>query len=180
MSLKFLSNMDNIGETMKSIANKLIPNWISFVIQLTSFLILLLVVFFIAYKPVKRMMKKRADHIENEIKEAEEKNVVAAASVNEAKELVSSSKVKASEIIKNAEAKGQEKYDAMILEAKQEVADMKKAAEEDIERAKEDAIQDIRSEMVSVALSASKEILKREVDNKDNVKLAEDFIDQLN
>ena len=180
MSLKFLSNMDNIGETMKSIANKLIPNWISFVIQLTSFLILLLVVFFIAYKPVKRMMKKRADHIENEIKEAEEKNVVAAISVNEAKELVSSSKVKASEIIKNAEAKGQEKYDAMILEAKQEVADMKKAAEEDIERAKEDAIQDIRSEMVSVALSASKEILKREVDNKDNVKLAEDFIDQLN
>ena len=180
MSLKLLSNMDNIGETMKSIANKLIPNWISFVIQLTSFLILLLVVFFIAYKPVKRMMKKRADHIENEIKEAEEKNVVAAISVNEAKELVSSSKVKASEIIKNAEAKGQEKYDAMILEAKQEVADMKKAAEEDIERAKEDAIQDIRSEMVSVALSASKEILKREVDNKDNVKLAEDFIDQLN
>ena len=180
MSLKFLSNMDNIGETMKSIANKLIPNWISFVIQLTSFLILLLVVFFIAYKPVKRMMKKRADHIENEIKEAEEKNVVAAISVNEAKELVSSSKVKASEIIKNAEAKGQEKYDAMILEAKQEVADMKKAAEEDIERAKEDAIQDIRSEMVSVALSASKEILKREVDNKDNIKLAEDFINQLN
>ena len=180
MSLKLLSNMDNIGETMKSIANKLIPNWISFVIQLSSFLILLLVVFFVAYKPVKRMMQKRADHIENEIKQAEEKNVLAAASVNEAKELVSSSKLKASEIIKNAEVQGQEKYDAIILEAKQEVVDMKKAAEEDIERAKEDAIQDIRSEMVNVALSASKEILKREVDKKDNVKLAEDFIDQLN
>jgi len=180
MSLKLLSNMDNIGETMKSIANKLIPNWISFVIQLSSFLILLLVVFFVAYKPVKRMMQKRADHIENEIKQAEEKNVLAAASVNEAKELVSSSKLKASEIIKNAEVQGQEKYDVIILEAKQEVADMKKAAEEDIERAKEDAIQDIRSEMVNVALSASKEILKREVDKKDNVKLAEDFIDQLN
>lgn len=180
MSLKLLSNMDDIGETMKSIANKLIPNWISFVIQLSSFLILLLVVFFVAYKPVKRMMQRRADHIENEIKQAEEKNVLAAASVNEAKELVSSSKLKASEIIKNAEVQGQEKYDAIILEAKQEVADMKKAAEEDIERAKEDAIQDIRSEMVNVALSASKEILKREVDKKDNVKLAEDFIDQLN
>ena len=57
---------------------------------------------------------------------------------------------------------------------------MKKAAEQDIARAKEDAIQDIRSEMVNVALSASKEILKREVDSKDNVKLAEDFIKQLN
>ena len=171
---------EEIKDTIGTIGEKLIPSWISFVIQLSSFLILLLVVFFVAYKPVKRMMQKRADHIEDEIKQAEEKNTLAAASVNEAKELVSSSKVKASEIIKNAEAQGQEKYDAMILEAKQEVADMKKAAEEDIERAKEDAIQDIRSEMVNVALSASKEILKREVDKKDNVKLAEDFIDQLN
>ena len=171
---------ESIGETISSIGEKLIPNWISFVVQFLSFLILLLAVFFLAYKPVKRILKKRADHIEDEINQAEERNAQAAASVNEAKELVSSSKVKASEIIKNAESQGQEKYDAIILEAKQEVAEMKKAAEEDIERAKVDAVQDIRSEMVNVALSASREILKREVDKKDNVKLAEDFIDQLN
>ena len=172
--------LNDIGDTIGSIGEKLIPSWISFVVQFLSFLILLLVVFFVAYKPVKKILKKRADHIEDEIKQAEEKNAMAATSVNEAKELVSSSKVKASEIIKNAESQGQEKVDAMLLEAKQEVAEMKKAAEEDIARAKEDALQDIRSEMVNVALSASKEILKREVDNKDNVKLAEDFIDQLN
>ena len=172
--------LNDIGDTIGTIGEKLIPSWISFVVQFLSFLVLLLVVFFVAYKPVKKILKKRADHIQDEIKQAEEKNTLAAQSVNEAKELVSSSKVKASEIIKNAESQGQAKYDAMILEAKQEVAEMKMAAEEDIARAKEDAIQDIRSEMVNVALSASKEILKREVDKKDNVKLAEDFIDQLN
>ena len=57
---------------------------------------------------------------------------------------------------------------------------MKKQAEIDIERAKEDAKQDIRNEMVNVAISASEEILKREVDNADNKRLAEEFIDQLN
>ena len=170
----------DIGETMKSIGEKLIPSWVSFVVQFLSFIVLLLVVFFVAYKPVKRLLKKRADHIEDEINQAEEKNALAAASVSEAKELVSSSKVQASEIIKNAEAQGQERYEAIILEAKQEIAEMKQAAEEDIARAKQDAIEGIRSEMVNVALSASKEILKREVDKKDNVKLAEDFIDQLN
>ena len=177
MSVKFAAD---IGETIGTIGQKLIPSWISFVIQLTSFLILLLVVFFIAYKPVKKMLKKRADYIENEISQAEEKNALATASVTEAKELVASSKVKASEIIKTAESQGQEKYDAIILEAKMEVSEMKKLAEEDIERAKEDAKQDIRNEMVNVALSASKEILKREVNSQDNTKLAEDFIDQLN
>ena len=177
MSVLFLNG---IQETISTIGEKLIPNLLSFVIQFLSFLVLLLAVFFLAYKPVKRILQKRADHIQNEINEAEEKNALAAASVAEAKELVNSSKIKASEIIKNAEAQGQEKYDAIILQAKQEVAEMKDLAEQDIERAKEDAIQDIRSEMVNVALTASKEILKREVDSQDNVKLAEDFIDQLN
>ena len=177
MSVIFLSD---IGETISTIGQKLVPNLVSFVVQLLSFLVLLLVVFFLAYKPVKRILKKRADFIEEEVNQAKENNALAAASANEAKELVNSSKVKASEIIKNAEAQGQEKFDAMILEAKAEVAQMKKDAEEVIARAKEDAIEDIRSEMVNVALSASKEILKREVDSKDNVRLAEDFIDRLN
>ena len=177
MSVLFLND---IGETISTIGEKLVPNWVSFIVQLLSFLILLLVVFFLAYKPVKKILKKRADYVENEIKQAKENNDQAQASIEEAKQLVASSKEKASEIIKNAENQGQERFDAIILEAKQEVAEMKKAAEQDIERAKEDAIQDIRSEMVNVALSASKEILKREVDKKDNVKLAADFIDQLN
>ena len=172
--------LNDIGDTIGSIGEKLIPSWISFVVQFLSFLVLLLVVFFLAYKPVKKILKKRADHIEEEIKQAEEKNILAASSVSEAKELVASSKVKASEIIKNAESQGQERYDAMIDEAKQEVIELKKAAEKDIEQAKVDAIQDIRSEMVNVALSASEEILKREVSQKDNAKIAEDFIDQLN
>ena len=172
--------LNDIGETISSIGEKLVPNWVSFVVQFLSFLILLLVVFFLAYKPVKKILKKRADYVENEIKQAKENNDQAQASVEEAKQLVATSKEKASEIIKNAEVQGQERFDAIILEAKQEVAEMKKAAEIDIERAKEDAIQDIRSEMVNVALSASKEILKREVDSKDNVKLAEDFINRIN
>ena len=177
MSVLFLND---IGETISTIGEKLVPNWVSFVVQFLSFLILLLVVFFLAYKPVKKILKKRADYVENEIKQAKENNDQAQASIEEAKQLVASSKEKASEIIKNAENQGQERFDAIILEAKQEVAEMKKTAEQDIERAKEDAIQDIRSEMVNVALSASKEILKREVDSKDNTKLAEDFINRIN
>ena len=119
MSLLFLND---IGETISTIGEKLVPNLLSFVVQLLSFLVLLLVVFFLAYKPVKRILKKRADYIENEVKEARENNLSAQASVNEAKELVATSKVKASEIIKNAEAQGQKRFDAMVLQAKEEVA----------------------------------------------------------
>ena len=169
-----------IGETIGTIGQKLIPNLLSFVVQFLSFLVLLIVVFVFAYKPVKKILKKRADYVENEIKEAKENNLQAQKNVEEAKEMIAQSKVQASEIIKNAEKQGQEKYDALIMDAKAEVEEMKVGAQEDIERAKEEAIQDIRNEMVNVALSASEEILKREVDSEDNKRLAEDFINRLN
>ena len=175
-----LSNMSNIGEVIKTISEKLVPNFLSFVVQFLSFLVLIIAVFILAYKPVKKILKKRADYVENEISQAKQSNLEAQKSVEEAKELVASSKVQASEIIKNAEKQGQEKYDRMLASANDEIVEMKKEAEKDIERAKEEAIQDIRNEMVNVALSASEEILKREVDNEDNKRLAEDFINRLN
>ena len=180
MSLNILSNMDDIGNTMKTIAEKLVPNWLSFVIQLSSFIILLVVVFVFAYKPVKKMLAKRAAFIQQEIDQAKENNDLALQQTKEAKKILSDSKAEASVIIENANKKGQEQYDAIIADAKEEVKEMKIAAEQDIEQAKQDALKDIRNEMVSVALTASKEILKREVDSEDNTKLAEDFINRLN
>ena len=180
MPIILLSNMSNIGETIKTISEKLVPNLLSFIVQFLSFLVLLIAVFVLAYKPVKKLLKKRADYVENEIKEARENNLTSQKNIDEAKQLIANSKLEASEIIKAAEKKGQEQYDSMILAAKAEVVEMKKDAEKDIERAKLEAIQDIHDEMVAVALSASGEILKREVDTDDNKRLAEDFINRLN
>ena len=172
--------IDDIIEQMKTIPSKLVPDWFSLVIQLSSFIILLLVVFFVAYKPVKKMLQKRQDYIQEEILQAQKSHAEALKQTNEAKKILSDSKAEASLIIENATKKGEEKYEAMILEAKEEVKEMKLAAQDDIEQAKVDALNDIRNEMVNVALSASKEILKREVDNEDNVRLAEDFINRIN
>ena len=180
MSLNLLSNMDEISKTMQSIKDKLIPDLFSFVVQLAAFIILLTVVFFVAYKPVKKLLAKRADHIQEEIDQAEKNHALAVEETKEAKQLLADSKVQASEIIAHATLEGQKQYEAMMQEATVMVQEMKDAAEQDIARAREEALQDIRNEMVSVALTASKEILKREVDSEDNTRLAEDFINRLN
>ena len=180
MSLNYLSNMDDIGKTMQTIAEKLVPNLLSFVVQLASFIVLLLIVFFVAYKPVKKMLAKRADHIQEEIDQAEQNHALAVQQNKEAKEILAQSKVEASEIIAEAKKQGEIKHEEMMQETALEVQQMKVAAQKDIERAKEDAIKDIHNEMVNVALTASKEILKREVDKDDNTRLAEDFINRLN
>ena len=56
---------------------------------------------------------------------------------------------------------------------------MKKDAENDIKRMELEAQEEIKEEMVSIALEAAKELLAREVDSKDNSRLVKDFIDQV-
>ena len=44
---------------------------------------------------------------------------------------------------------------------------------------KQEAKEEIRREMVSIALSASEEVLKREINEKDNSRIVTDFIKDL-
>ena len=70
--------------------------------------------------------------------------------------------------------------DKIIKQANIEVSEIKDKAHKDIERDKEKAQEEIKRTIVSVALDASKEVLKREINENDNVKLVDDFINQLN
>ena len=161
------------------IGEKLIPSWTSFVIQFAALIVLLLVVFIFAYKPIKKLLKKRADYIEDNIKEAEKNRAIAEKNMVQSEETILASKKNAAEIIEKANNQAKANYDASIEQTRQEIIQMKLDAEKDIERSRQDALEEIHDEMVDVALSASSEILKREVNSKDNARLAEEFIEKL-
>lgn len=155
---------------------KIIPNFWSFLVQFLALIVLIVVVIFVAYKPVKKMLKKRQDYIENNIREAEESRANATIKEREARELVLASKREANAIIESANNEAENIKLCKISETEVEIANMKLRAEKDIERAKEEAKDSIRKEMVDVALEASSVLLKRVVTSEDNARLVEDFI----
>ncbi len=167
---------EQIGDTIR---NNLIPSWVSFIMQVVAFIILLIVVVFVAYKPVKKMLKARQDYIEKEISDAEKSKAEAAINLTQSQETILASKKQASEIIENAQLEAKRQQEEIILNASKEVEKMKKMAEEDIQRSRQEALDDIQKEIVEVALLTSSEILKREVNSKDNTRLAEEFIEKL-
>lgn len=177
-----LTGCDTSGmaEEIASIQKKLIPSWTSFVVQIAALAILILIVVFCAYKPVKKMLKKRADYIENNIRESEESKAIAEQREKQSSELILESKKQAASIIEEAQLAASKEKEAILEQTKEEIRKMKSDAEKDIEISKQEALDDIHSEMVNVALAASSEILKREVNDKDNARLAEEFIDNLN
>ena len=170
--LVLLADLD-IGDYIR---NNLIPNWVSFVCQFGALVVMILVIFFVAYKPVKKMMQKRADYIEQNVRDAEEAKAIALKNSTESEERVIASKKEAAEIIATAKLTAENNRKESIEATQLEINKMKELAEEDIARSKEEAKEEIRQEMVSVALEASKEVLKREVNEKDNARIVQDFI----
>ena len=169
------------GENLNSetFVSKLIPNWVSFVAQLGALLVLILVVVIFAYKPVKKIITKRQDYIEANIKEAEQSKAVWKENELKSKEIVLASDRTAANIVAEAKLSAEKERSKILAQTALDVEKMKQEAENDIARMELEAQDKIRKEMVSLALDASKELLGREVSSKDNTRLLEEFIEDV-
>ena len=137
------------------------------------------VVIFLAYKPLKKKLKQRQDYIENNIKDSEDKKAQAEKKLLEADDAVTEAQKKAGDIIqeaqKTAELKAQSEQKALALS----IENQKEQAHKDIEAERARMISEAHNQIVSTAIDASKQILGREVNEDDNKKMVDDFINQL-
>lgn len=176
----FLTSCDVSGElNADTFLGKLIPNWVSFVVQLSALLVLILVVIIFGYKPIKKIIKKRQDYIESNIKEAEQSKAVWKENELKSKETVLASDRTAANIVAEAKANAVIERNKILEQTQEDVAKMKLEAENDIARMELEAQDKIKKEIVNVALDASKELLGREVSSKDNNRLLEEFIEDV-
>ena len=166
----------NIGEYIE---NNLIPNWVSFVTQVGALIVLIVVFFIFGYKPVKKIITKRQDYIESNIKEAEKSKAVWQENELKSKETVLASNRTAADIVAEAKANAEVERQKILDQTAQDVEKMKKDAENDIARMEVEAQEQIKKEMINVAVDASKELLGREVSSEDNTRLLEEFIEDI-
>ena len=178
LAVPILSSCDDAIKKDEFIT-KLFPNVWDALATFLAFIILLLVAFYFAYKPVKKLIKKRGDYVEGKIKDANEKEKQANEKLLQADQKIKDSNVEAMAIVEQAQK------DA-LLEKERIAQEAKLAREEEVKKAKEEIAQEIEAskdevhkEIVSVALDASKKVLSREVNSKDNEKLIDDFIKDL-
>ena len=177
-ALRFLASDAPFSDS--DFINKIFPNGLwDLIIQLLAFLVMMGVVIFLGYKPIKRMVAKRREYIASEISSAEEANRVAQKAAASADAVIAEGKATALRIVEEAKKEGETARSAIIAEAEKEAAERKKAADADIALAREQSLPEFRSEIVGVALAASEAVLRREVSEKDNDALIAQFVDGL-
>ena len=177
-ALRFLASDAPFSDS--DFINKIFPNGLwDLIIQLLAFLVMMGVVIFLGYKPIKQMVAKRREYVASEISSAEEANRVAQKAAASADSVIAEGKATALRIVEEAKKEGETARSAIIAEAEKEAAERKKAADADIALAREKSLQEVRSEIVGVALAASEAVLRREVSEKDNDALIAQFVDGL-
>ena len=181
VSAVVLSACEGSPFTDADFTSKIFPNgyW-DFLIQLIAFIILLVIVFFLGYKPVKKMLQKRQDEVEKMVSETKENQRIAKLAAMAKDQTVQEGKEEAERIIVSARKSAELERAKILSSAQEEASAKRKKADEDIAAAKEASKEEVRKEIVDVAMLASKTLLGRGVDSADNKRLLEDFVSELN
>lgn len=180
---RFLLSYSNVSKAIDkdSILEKIFPSgWEPFVVQILAMVVLVAAFFIFFFKPVRKILDARKEKMMSDINEAEKKNANASIFLAEAENRIKDSKTEAVNIVENARKEAETIKEQTIAQAKDEAIRLKKDAEKDIEMSKKQAQDDINKSIIEVAIKASEKVLEREVDSKDNEKLIDDFLNEMN
>lgn len=167
------------NELSQNIESKLIPNLWAFLVQLIALFVMIFIVVKFAYKPVSKFLKARRDTLKNEVDDTFRKNEEANLNLENSRAQLADTRRQADSIINEATLEANKTRNEILEQANEEALNTKAKALEDIERAKAKATKEVRDEIVDVALSATGKLLEREVNVKDNTKIVDDFIKDL-
>lgn len=146
---------------------------------LFNFTIVLILIIKFAVKPIVNGLRKREEGIQSQIDNADKANASAQELLKESQEKLMSAQKDMAEIIQ----KGRVHAEQLIQKAVEEAENVKrqKVAEaiKEIERSKENAIQDIKSEVAGLVVMATEKLLDITLDKDKHFKLVDSYIDKL-
>ena len=178
-----LSSCDSsqLGDQLgNGIEEKLLPNIWAFLVQLIAFVLLLIAVIFLSYKPVKKFLEKRSEMLEEEVKTTHENRKISEEKRVEMISNLANAKAEATKIINDATKEATIAKDKILSDANDERRQLKEKTMNEISLEKEKAMKELKDQIVDVAFEASSKILEREVNSLDNKKIVDNFVEDLN
>ena len=142
-----------------------------FIWSAITFIILLLVLYKLAYGPLMNMQKKRQADIHDAIESAERIKEEARVLLAEYKQQLADARVEAEEIMERARKVGESTKADIVNEAKEQAERTLEKAREQIERETRQALADIKLQVADLALAAAEKATSRSLSAEEDVRL---------
>jgi len=144
-----------------------------------TFLVLLFLLYKIAWKPILSAIDNREKLIQDSIEQAEKTKKESEELLEKHKNLIRNAEVEAQKIIKENKELAEKSRQELIEHAKEESNKLREKAKLEIEHEKESALQALRSEVVDLTINATKKLIGDVLDDSKHRGIIENYIQKL-
>lgn len=147
--------------------------------MIVNFAIVVLLLTKFAWNPLLKILAERQARIADQMEAADQERLDAEKLRAEYQQQMQNAKSDAQSIVDKAMKQADNTKDEIIASAREEHARLLETAQGEIARERQQALEDIRSEVVTISVAAAAKIIGQSVDEKINAKLVDDFITQM-
>jgi F-type H+-transporting ATPase subunit b len=148
--------------------------------QVVTFLFAIFILWKISWKPLVEILKKRKTEIAKNLSEAEKLKLETEKLKMEYEKLIAEIDKKAQVMITNAISSGEQQKQQIILSARDEAKKILEIARRQIGQEKELVKQDLKREIVPIAISIAERVLEKAIDRNTHKQLIEKFLTEIN
>ncbi|MGY0401794.1 F0F1 ATP synthase subunit B [Carnobacterium jeotgali] len=149
------------------------------IVTLVSFLLLMLVLKMVAWKPLMAMMEKREQLIAGNIDDAEAKKLEAERLLKEQQQQLEDTRNRSSAIIEQARDSADKLEREQLAAAKVEIARLKEEAKKAIELERKQALASAQNDISRLSLDIAEKLIGKELSNEGHAELIEEYIERL-
>ena len=171
--LRFLADLEI------PIADKLIPNVWAFLAQLIAFIVMVIIVIKLAYKPVHNYIVKREEYERKHLDDIFKNQQQTENDKKASQEILAKANQEAISLVTAAKKEAEEEKKKALSALNEEMLRKRAEQEEILKRDHDKMLASAKDEIVEIAMMASKAILEKNVDNEDNRKIVDDVIKSL-
>jgi F-type H+-transporting ATPase subunit b len=146
--------------------------------QVITFIILLVVLRFVAYKPIMRMLDERSRRIKESMDQAESIKAQTARTQEEVKKQLEEASREGQERIARALKAGEEVKQKAQEDAKKEAETLVNRARVEIQRERDDAITEVRREFADLTVLAAGKVIEKTLDKEKHRELIEKVLEE--
>jgi F-type H+-transporting ATPase subunit b len=146
--------------------------------QIVNFTLLAVLLYFVAYKPVLRMLDERSARIQKGLEDAEVASRRAAEMEQEYEQRMVEARREGQEIIAQATQMSEKARQDILAQAREEARAQVEHAREEIARERDQAMAELRQQVADLSLTISEKVLAETLDEEKQRRLIAQFLEQ--
>jgi len=146
--------------------------------QIVNFVILFVLLYFVAYKPLMRMLDERSGKVKESMEQTESIREQAERAEEEATKRIEAASKEGQGLVAQAVKTGEEIRQKAQDEAKPEAEAIINRARQEIQRERDEAIGELRKEIADLTIAAAEKVIEQSLDKEAHRKLIDKVLEE--